>query len=156
VEVLNTDAEGRLVLADAMAYAVSALRPDAMIDIATLTGAARVALGTTHAALYATDDALATALTAAGEASGDRVWRMPLEDGYAAALASDVADICHIARDGSPGSITAALFLREFAGGQPWAHLDIAGTGRSSENAGDLSKGATGFGVRLLLDLLAS
>jgi leucyl aminopeptidase len=156
VEVLNTDAEGRLVLADAMAYAVSALQPDTMIDIATLTGAARVALGTTHAALYATDDALATALTAAGEASGDRLWRMPLEDGYAAALESDVADICHIARDGSPGSITAALFLREFAGGQPWAHLDIAGTGRSAENAGELSKGATGFGVRLLLDLLAA
>jgi leucyl aminopeptidase len=156
VEVLNTDAEGRLVLADAMAYAVAALEPDAMIDIATLTGAARVALGTTHAALYATDDALATALTAAGEASGDRVWRMPLADGYATALASDVADICHVARDGSPGSITAALFLREFAGEQPWAHLDIAGTGRSAENSGELAKGATGFGVRLLLDLLAS
>jgi leucyl aminopeptidase len=155
VEVLNTDAEGRLVLADAMAYAGAELHPDVMIDIATLTGAARVALGTSHAALYATDDALAGALTAAGEATGDRVWRMPLEDGYAPALASDVADICHIARDGSPGSITAALFLREFAGGQPWAHLDIAGTGRSSENAGELSKGATGFGVRLLLDLLA-
>ena len=156
VEVLNTDAEGRLVLADAMAYAVSALQPDRIIDIATLTGAARVALGTTHAALYATDEALATAVTAAGEASGDRVWRMPLADDYATALASDVADICHIARDGSPGSITAALFLREFAGEQPWAHLDIAGPGRSSENGGELSKGATGFGVRLLLDLLAS
>ena len=156
VEVLNTDAEGRLVLADAMAYAGARLEPDVLIDIATLTGAARVALGTSHAALYATDDALASALTAAGEASGDRVWRMPLEEGYASALASDVADICHIARDGSPGSITAALFLREFAGGRPWAHLDIAGTGRSSENAGELSKGATGFGVRLLLHLLAS
>jgi leucyl aminopeptidase len=155
VEVLNTDAEGRLVLADAMAYAVTALQPDRMIDIATLTGAARVALGTTHAALYATDDELAATLAAAGEASGDRVWRMPLEEGYAPALASDVADICHIARDGSPGSITAALFLREFAGGRPWAHLDIAGTGRSSENAGELAKGATGFGVRLLLELLA-
>jgi leucyl aminopeptidase len=156
VEVLNTDAEGRLVLADAMAYAVAELQPDRMIDIATLTGAARVALGTTHAALYATDDALAAGLAASGEASGDRVWRMPLEQGYAAALASDVADICHIARDGSPGSITAALFLREFAGGQPWAHLDIAGTGRSAENSGELAKGATGFGVRLLLDLLAA
>jgi len=156
VEVLNTDAEGRLVLADAMAYAGAELQPDVMIDIATLTGAARVALGTSYAALYATDDALARALTAAGEASGDRLWRMPLADDYAPALASDVADLCHIARDGSPGSIAAALFLREFAGGQPWAHLDIAGTGRSSENAGELSKGATGFGVRLLLDLLAA
>ena len=103
VEVLNTDAEGRLVLADAMAYAGARAAPGRDVDLATLTGAARVALGTTHAALYATDDALASALTAAGEASGDRVWRMPLEDGYAPALESDVADICHIARDGSPG-----------------------------------------------------
>ncbi|HEY5019217.1 MAG TPA: leucyl aminopeptidase [Streptosporangiaceae bacterium] len=156
VEVLNTDAEGRLVLADALAYAAAVLRPDQLIDIATLTGAARVALGTSHAALYATDDALAQALIAAGQASGDRVWRMPLEDSYATALASDVADLSHIARDGTPaGSITAALFLREFAGGLPWAHLDIAGTGRSAENDGELAKGATGFGVRLLLRLLA-
>ncbi|MGH3274567.1 MAG: leucyl aminopeptidase family protein, partial [Streptosporangiaceae bacterium] len=157
VEVLNTDAEGRLVLADAMAYAAAVLQPDAMIDIATLTGAVRVALGTTHAALFATDDALAGALTAASEVSGDRLWRMPLEESYATALDSDVADICHVARDGSPaGTITAALFLREFSGGLPWAHLDIAGTGRSAENAGEMSKGATGFGVRLLLSLLAS
>jgi leucyl aminopeptidase len=156
VEVLNTDAEGRLVLADALAYAAATLEPDRIIDIATLTGAARTALGTTHAALYATDDALASSLTAAGEATGDRVWRMPLEDSYAAGLESDVADICHVGRDGYPaGSITAALFLREFSGGRPWAHLDIAGTGRSSENTGELAKGATGFGVRLLLALLA-
>jgi leucyl aminopeptidase len=156
VEVLNTDAEGRLVLADALAYAADTLQPDRIIDIATLTGAARTALGTTHAALYATDDALAASLTAAGEASGDRVWRMPLEASYAAGLESDVADICHVAGDGYPsGSITAALFLRGFSGGRPWAHLDIAGTGRSTENSGDLAKGATGFGVRLLLALLA-
>jgi leucyl aminopeptidase len=156
VEVLNTDAEGRLVLADALAYAAAVLRPDQLIDIATLTGAARVALGTSHAALYATDDVLAQALIAAGQASGDLVWRMPLEDSYATALASDVADLSHIARDGTPaGSITAALFLREFAGALPWAHLDIAGTGRSAENDGELTKGATGFGVRLLLRLLA-
>jgi leucyl aminopeptidase len=155
VEVFNTDAEGRLVLADALAYAAAVLRPDRLIDIATLTGAARVALGTTHAALYATDDALAQELVTVGQASGDRVWRMPLEDSYATALASDVADLSHIARDGTPaGSITAALFLREFAGGLPWAHLDIAGTGRSADSDGELSKGATGFGVRLLLRLL--
>jgi leucyl aminopeptidase len=155
IEIINTDAEGRLVLADALAYAAARLEPDQLIDIATLTGAARVALGTTHAALYATDDALAESLVAVGQASGDRVWRMPLEDSYATALASDVADLSHIARDGTPaGSITAALFLREFAGGRPWAHLDIAGTGRSADSDGDLSKGATGFGVRLLLRLL--
>ena len=98
MEVLNTDAEGRLVLADALAYAVpDAASPTQVIDIATLTGAARVALGTTHAALYATDDALAAALIAAGEASGDRVWRMPLADDYATALDSDVADLAHVA-----------------------------------------------------------
>ena len=156
VEVFNTDAEGRVVLADALAYAAAVLRPDQLIDIATLTGAARVALGTTHAALYATDDDLARALAGAGQASGDRVWRMPLEDSYATSLASDIADLSHIARDGTnAGSITAALFLREFAGGLPWAHLDIAGTGRSADNDGELSKGATGFGVRLLLRLLS-
>jgi len=155
VEVLNTDAEGRLVLADALAYAVATLQPDQLIDVATLTGAARVALGTTHAALYATDDDLARSLTAAGEVSGDRVWRMPLEDGYRPALDSEVADLAHVARDNtSAGSIVAALFLREFAGGRPWAHLDIAGPGRSADNNGELSKGATGFGVRLLLRFL--
>jgi leucyl aminopeptidase len=156
VEVRNTDAEGRLVLADALAYAAATLEPDQLIDIATLTGAARVALGTTHAAMYATDDAIAASLAAVGQASGDRVWRMPLEDSYATALTSDVADICHIATDGTPaGSITAALFLREFAGGLPWTHLDIAGTGRSADHDGELAKGATGFGVRLLLRLLS-
>jgi leucyl aminopeptidase len=156
VEVLNTDAEGRLVLADALAYAAACLRPDQLIDIATLTGAARVALGTTHAPLYATHEDLAAELIAAGEATGDRVWRMPLEDSYVPGLDSDVADIRHIARDEFPaGSITAALFLRGFAGGVPWAHLDIAGTGRSAETSGELSKGATGFGTRLLLDLLS-
>jgi leucyl aminopeptidase len=152
VEVLNTDAEGRMVLADALAYAVAGLEPDQLIDVATLTGAARVALGTTHAALYATDDALAQSLAAAGQASGDRVWRMPLEDSYRPSLTSEVADLAHVARDNtSAGSIVAALFLREFAGGRPWAHLDIAGPGRSADNNGELSKGATGFGVRLLL-----
>ena len=156
VEVFNTDAEGRLVLADALAYAAAALEPDQIIDLATLTGAARVALGTTHAALYATDDGLAESLIAAGQASGERLWRMPLEDDYAPALASDVADLSHVSRADTtmPGSIIAALFLREFTGGRPWAHLDIAGPGRSAENNGELSKGATGFGTRLLLRLL--
>jgi leucyl aminopeptidase len=156
VEVLNTDAEGRLVLADALAYAAATLEPDQIIDLATLTGAARVALGTTHAALYATDDGLAQSLIAAGQASGERLWRMPLEDEYRPALESDVADLSHVSRAATtmPGSIIAALFLREFTGGRPWAHLDIASTGRSTENDGELSKGATGFGTRLLLRLL--
>jgi leucyl aminopeptidase len=160
VEVLNTDAEGRLVLADALAYADAELAPDAMVDIATLTGAARVALGTTHAALYATDDPLADGLLAAGQASGDRLWRMPLPDDYADALDSPVADLAHVARPGAAGayagSIAAALFLREFSGGRPWAHLDMSGPGRSGSDDGDISRGATGFGTRLLLRWLTS
>jgi leucyl aminopeptidase len=156
VEVLNTDAEGRLVLADALAYAVARLSPDQIVDIATLTGAARVALGGVYAALYATCDSLADALVAAGQASGDRLWRMPLEEGYRPSLDSPVADIAHVARSGpAAGSILAALFLREFVAGTPWAHLDIAGPGRAAADDGELTKGATGFGTRLLLNWLA-
>jgi leucyl aminopeptidase len=156
VEVLNTDAEGRLVLADALAYADAALAPDQVVDIATLTGAARTALGTTHAALYSTSDALASALLAAGDASGDRLWRMPLAAQYRESLDSPVADLAHVARDGAPaGSILAALFLQEFAGERAWAHLDIAGTGRAGSDDGELTKGATGFGTRLLLNWLS-
>jgi leucyl aminopeptidase len=156
VEVLNTDAEGRLVLADALAYAAEALAPDQIVDIATLTGAARVALGGIHAALYSTCDELAEALLAAGQASGDRLWRMPLEGDYRDSLESPVADVAHVARDHNPaGSIIAALFLRDFAAGIPWAHLDIAGPGRAAAADGELSKGATGFGTRLLLTWLA-
>jgi leucyl aminopeptidase len=157
VEVLNTDAEGRLVLADALAYADAVLAPDVLIDIATLTGAARIALGSTHAALYSTSDALATALVAAGEASGERLWRMPLEQQYRDALDSPVADLAHVARsDGEPGSISAALFLREFVGTRAWAHLDIAAPARSAIDDGELTAGATGFGTRLLLRWLLS
>ncbi len=156
-EVLNTDAEGRLVLADALAYADAELSPDVMVDLATLTGAARVALGSVMAALYATDDALAGALLAAGEASGDRLWRMPLADDYADALDSPVADLANVPHQGAnrAGSIDAALFLREFTGGRPWAHLDIAGAARAAADDGDKVKGATGFGTRCLLRWLA-
>ncbi|GAA5077168.1 hypothetical protein GCM10023259_081270 [Thermocatellispora tengchongensis] len=156
VEVLNTDAEGRLVLADALAYADAELDPDVMVDIATLTGAVRVALGNDVGAVYATDDDLAAALLAAGDRSGDRLWRMPLVEEYAPALESSVADLANV-ESGSTygaGSITAALFLREFTGKRPWAHLDIAGVGRSGSDEGVLTKGATGYGVRLLLSWL--
>ena len=152
VEVLNTDAEGRLVLADAIAYADAVLEPDQIIDVATLTGAARIALGGSLAALYSTSDELAATLTASGEASGDLLWRMPLVDDYRTALDSPVADITNVPRNGvGAGSITAALFLREFAGSRPWAHLDIAGAARKSADEGELSAGGTGFGTRLLL-----
>ncbi|HTY71509.1 MAG TPA: leucyl aminopeptidase [Actinomycetes bacterium] len=158
-EVLNTDAEGRLVLADALAYADARLRPDAMIDIATLTGAVSIALGRRDAALFATRDALARALERAGEASGERVWRMPFVEDYRPAVDSDVADLSNVAAKParfSAGTILAALFLREFAGDRPWAHLDIAGTGRSDADTDELTRGATGYGVRLLLRWLES
>jgi leucyl aminopeptidase len=158
-EVLNTDAEGRLVLADALAYAVARLKPDVILDIATLTGSARVALGTTLGALYATDDGLASELAAASAAAGEPLWRMPLVEDYRDALDSPVADLANIPHTtGRPraGSIDAALFLREFAGGLPWAHLDIAGPARSTADEGEQSKGATGFGTRALLHWLTA
>lgn len=152
-EVLNTDAEGRLVLADALAYAVASHRPDAMVDVATLTGAARIALGTSVGAMYASQDALARALLAAASDSGEQLWRMPLVEDYVTALDSPVADSANVPhnRSNRPGSIDAALFLRHFTGGLPWAHLDIAGVARSSSDEGEFSRGATGYGVRLLL-----
>jgi leucyl aminopeptidase len=154
VEVLNTDAEGRLVLADAIAYADRDLQADVIVDVATLTGAMPVALGRRHAGLFSSDDALAAQLEAASAASGERLWRMPLVEDYRQALDSPVADLRNI---GNPkkklagGSITAALFLREFAGGRPWAHLDIAGPSWSGSDEDELTKGATGYGVRLLV-----
>ena len=151
VEIGNTDAEGRIVLADALAYADAHLDPDVVVDVATLTGAARIALARVLAPVFATDDALASALVAAGEVSGETLWRMPLADTYRRALDSDVADLTHIAPEVGAGAVTAALFLREFVGERRWAHLDIAGTGRSDVDAGTTAKGGTGFGTRLLL-----
>jgi leucyl aminopeptidase len=153
VEVLNTDAEGRLVLADALAWVRAELRPDVVVDIATLTGAASLGLGRRHAALYATDEALAAGLLAAGEATGERAWRMPLVADYAGALDSPVADVAHVSRDEHVrgGSILAALFLRRFVGGLPWAHLDIAGPARATRTEHEVTEGPTGFGARLLL-----
>jgi len=152
-EVLNTDAEGRLVLADALAYAVERLAPDVIVDVATLTGAAPFALGRRHAALYASTDDLAVELAAAAAEAGERVWRMPLVEDYRAAIDSRVADLANTGSNlaVSGGSITAALFLREFTGGLPWAHLDIAGPARSDSDEDEVTKGATGYGVRLLL-----
>lgn len=150
-EIGNTDAEGRIVLADALAYADAELDPDVLVDIATLTGAARVALARSMAPVYATDDALSSQLSAAGETAGETVWPFPLVAAYRRALESDVADINHIGPSVGGGSITAALFLREFVGNRRWAHLDIAGPGRSDVDSGIHGKGGTGFGARLLL-----
>jgi leucyl aminopeptidase len=157
-EVVNTDAEGRLVLADAMAWADSHLDPAVVVDVATLTGAASLGLGRRHAALYSTDDGLAAELADAAAASGERAWRMPLVEDYRRAVDSDVADLRQAVTESGygAGSITAALFLREFAGGRPWAHLDIAGPARSDKEEHEVPKGATGFGARLLLRWLES
>lgn len=158
VEVINTDAEGRLVLADGLAYADAELKPDYLIDVATLTGAATLGLGRQYAAMYTRDIALAQSLYNAGQSSGERVWHMPLIDDYKVALASEIADFNHTAEkpDFNGGSITAALFLEHFAGDRKWVHLDIAGPARSENDSGENPKGGTGFGVRLLIEWLTS
>ena len=158
VEVINTDAEGRLVLADGLAYADINLDPDYLIDIATLTGSVTLGLGRQFAAMYTRDDKLAAQFVKAGADSGDRVWRMPLIDDYMDSLESDVADFTHNASAAkySAGSVTAALFLEHFAGKRRWLHLDIAGTGRSEVDAGENPKGGTGYGVRLLTQWIMS
>ncbi len=155
VEVLNTDAEGRLVLADVLWYAQDRFKPRAIVDLATLTGAIIVALGHEHAGLYGNDDALANRLLEAGQAVGEKLWRMPLGEAYDKALRSDIADMKNIG--GRPGgSITAAQFLKRFVGDVPWAHLDIAGTAWASKDAPGVPKGATAFGVRLLNHLVTA
>ena len=158
VEILDTDAEGRLVLADGIAYAVKNLKPDYIIDIATLTGAATLGLGRQHAAMYTRDEKLAKNFFEAGQRSGDRVWHMPLVDDYQEALESPIADLSHITgkKKFSAGSITAALFLEQFAGEHTWVHFDIAGVARSEADAGENPKGGTGFGVRLLIEWLTT
>jgi leucyl aminopeptidase len=151
-EVLNTDAEGRLVVADAMAYAVRHLDADLLVDLATLTGAQGVALGKRTAALYSDSDALADALAEAATAAGERVWRMPMPDDYRDALDSEVADLVNSTQVGA-GSVMAAMYLREFAGQlrDRWAHLDMSSPAWADSPDRELVKGATGWGVRTLL-----
>ena len=158
VEVINTDAEGRLVLADGLAYADAELDPDYLIDVATLTGSATLGLGRQYAAMYTRDVSLAQDLYDSGQIVGERVWHMPLVDDYKVALASEIADFNHTAEkpDFNGGSITAALFLEHFAGERKWVHLDIAGPARSESDSGENPKGGTGFGVRLLTEWLTS
>jgi leucyl aminopeptidase len=148
IEVLNTDAEGRLILCDALTYA-ERFKPQAVIDVATLTGACVIALGGVRSGLFATDDALAEQLLAAGEAALDPAWRMPLDDEYAEGLKTNFADVANVAGRAG-GAITAAKFLHRFAQNYPWAHLDIAGTAWK----GGASKGSTGRPVGLLLEYL--
>ncbi len=153
IEVLNTDAEGRLVLADALALAVEE-GPDAVVDIATLTGAQRVALGGGVAAVLGNDDDLVASIVAAGERAGEPAWRLPLVKAYRKQLDSDVADIKNISTNGAAGTIIAGLFLQDFVGSARWAHLDIAAPSWSEANEGWLSRGGTGWGARTLLELI--
>jgi leucyl aminopeptidase len=157
VEVLNTDAEGRLVLADALALASEA-QPDAILDLATLTGAVEVALGGKIAGLMGNDPAWVDQVRGAAERAGERVWELPLPADYHKALESDVADLRNVAKHRGAGSIIAGLFLQEFvAPGIPWAHLDIAGTAWLGDGPdGELTTGGTGWGVRTILELARS
>lgn len=157
VEILNTDAEGRLVLADALAWARH-LNPRILLDVATLTGAATLGLGRGHGALFASEEHLAEALVESGSRAGEDFWHMPLVEDYRRSLRSEVADIAHIATDDTTkaGAVVAALFLERFTCGTPWAHLDIAGPARASSATPELGAHApTGFGVRALLDWLS-
>ncbi|RDC59528.1 Leucyl aminopeptidase [Alteripontixanthobacter maritimus] len=150
IEILNTDAEGRLVLADALHWTQQEFKPRAVVDFATLTGAIIITLGHEHAGLFSNDNTLADALTKAGQTSGDTVWRLPLGKAYDKLIDSPIADMKNIGGKGA-GSITAAQFLQRFiAKGTPWAHCDIAGTVWTDKPGATWDKGATGFGVRLM------
>lgn len=153
IEVLNTDAEGRLVLADALSLAVEE-EPDAIVDVATLTGGQRVALGDSVAAVMGTDEALIRRVIAAGEAAGEPAWELPLFPGYRKSLDSEVADLKNVSAGPAASTITAGLFLKEFSGSGPWAHLDIASPSWSDVEDGWITKGATGWGARTLIELL--
>ncbi|MFN5904226.1 MAG: leucyl aminopeptidase, partial [Novosphingobium sp.] len=150
VEVINTDAEGRLVLCDAITWVQKEYAPNAIVDLATLTGAMIISLGNEHGGIFANDDELASKLIAAGEATGDKLWRMPLGPAYDKLIDSPIADMKNVGpREG--GSITAAQFILRYVDkGTPWAHLDIAGMVWASKPGQTWDKGATGYGVRIL------
>ena len=154
IEVLNTDAEGRMVLADALSYAET-FKPDSIVDLATLTGACIVALGNDVAAILGTDQQLIKSVEKASQDAGERMWQLPLEEEYAEAMKSDIADVKNISTPGTgAGTITGALFLKNFVQETPWAHLDIAGPSYTKAKYGYRGKGATGIGVRLLYQFI--
>ena len=150
VEVLNTDAEGRLVLCDVLAYTIDKFKPKCVVDAATLTGACVVALGNDIAGLFSNDEELAVSLMMAGDTAMDPVWRMPLDISFTKALKSNFADLANISDSRGAGACTAAAFLEEFVGDTPWAHLDIAGVANKSGK----EKGSTGRPVPLLINFL--
>ena len=154
VEIGNTDAEGRLILVDALAYALKKYKPEVMIDMATLTGACMIALGEKIAGVFSSDDDLAETIVDAGKETHERCWHMPLPEDYKELLKSEVADINNLANTRYGGAITAALFLSEFTSGTRWAHIDIAGTAHAKKGNSYCGPGGTGFGVRLLMDVI--
>jgi len=154
-EIINTDAEGRLILADALAYGIKKYKPDCVVDLATLTGAVIIGLGHHRTGLMSNNDTLADALYQAGEETGEKVWRLPLDPEYSEQIDSEVADIKNIGGRGA-GSITAAAYLQKFVGDTPWAHLDIAGTAWEYSKKSYVPKGPSGIGVRLLLGFIKS
>jgi leucyl aminopeptidase len=160
-EVTNTDAEGRMVMADAIAWAAHRLTPDLIVDVATLTGATKISLGLRTGGLFASDDQIAGRVLAAGELAGERWWQMPLasdadsvDTEFAEAVRSEIADVRQCPP--GPGGIAAAMFLREFTAGLPWAHLDIAGPARADRVYDEVTPGATGFAARTLVELVAA
>ncbi len=154
IEVINTDAEGRLVLADALHYTNTKFKPQLIVDLATLTGAIIVALADVYAGLFSNDDKLSTMLKECGETTGERVWRLPLGEEYDEMINSDIADMKNVGSGRGAGSITAAQFLQRFVGETKWAHLDIAGVAWKGKGDAMAHKGATGFGVKLLNELV--
>jgi len=156
IEVINTDAEGRLVLADALWYTKERFKPSAMINLATLTGAIIISLGDEYAGLFSNNDDLSKKLFDAGMETGEKVWRMPMNESYDKAINSDAADMRNIGGGRGAGSITAAQFLQRFVGDVPWAHLDIAGVTWSKRDAPFIPKGATAFGVQMLERMIAT
>jgi len=155
IEIGNTDAEGRLTLADALAYTVKEVQPQEIIDLATLTAAIVVALGNGCTGVFSTSKPLTDRVLKAAEAAGERMWPLPIIDEYKEGLKSDVADLNNVGPRGG-GAITAAIFMKEFIGSTPWAHLDIAGTAFSEKDLPLGPKGGTGTGVRTVLTYLLS
>jgi leucyl aminopeptidase len=156
VEIGNTDAEGRLVLADALAFTEKILKPDCIIDIATLTGACLATFGELMAGYVTTDDGLGKVLEEAGAATGELIWRLPLIKDYEENVKSDIADICNISSEKNAGTIMGGIFLKNFVKTKRWAHIDIASTARATKPRGYRPKNATGFGVRLLVEAIIS
>ncbi|HOT44857.1 MAG TPA: leucyl aminopeptidase [Spirochaetota bacterium] len=154
VEIGNTDAEGRLILADAIAYTEKVLKPACIVDIATLTGACLVTFGEIIAGYVTTSRDLGSLLEKAGEATGELIWELPIHKDYEENLKSDIADLCNISSEKNAGTIMGGIFLKNFVNDAQWAHIDIAGTARSSKPRGYRPKNATGFGVRLLVEAI--